>query len=215
MAGRLARMPSHSRHALWTYLVLYSLPVVVKNRFFQHDSRTLNPNEKEFRMSEGQCTSEYDANLHPETKQSLLGQNCLNIFLWDNFVPQLNLRQIEIKHAAPHHAPGKLLTAGAMYTCRVFNNNYSDNVFFVNGLALHHIKTDMFIRISGCPWWDRPSAMCHTHTCMQYSVDPSRRHRNCVTPWRHAINHMSQSESSETSKGVKNQDESNKVMALK
>ena len=88
-----------------------------------------------------ECTgSVYDANLPPWDKTVSPGGTKLSqrISLGQFCPPIESMRQIKIKHAAPHHAPGKLQTAGVMYTCWVFNNDHNDNEFLLTASPLPH-----------------------------------------------------------------------------
>ena len=49
-----------------------------------------------------------------------------------------SMRQIKNKHAAPHHAQGKLQTAGAVKTCAMFNHYYSVKAFLLMASPLPH-----------------------------------------------------------------------------
>ena len=87
-----------------------------------------------------ECTATvYDAICLLETKRSLMGQNCLNVFPMGQFCPTIeSMRQIEINHAAAHHAPGKLQTARYKHVQRLIIIKAS--TFFCSRLALYHIK---------------------------------------------------------------------------
>ena len=90
-----------------------------------------------------ECTRPvYEENLPAWGKTVSPGTKLSQLILMEQFRPTIDyMRQIKIKHAAPHQAQGKLQTADVVKTVTALYNNHSTNVFLWL-LALYHIKTE-------------------------------------------------------------------------